>query len=113
MVYFSDHGEELGVGHTEDAFTYNMARIPFWIAVSESYAKENKDKIEAIRENINKPFTNDLLFDLVCGLTGMTNSPFYKPEFDISSHKFSIMADDVKIFNVHKITDDPEYISHK
>ena len=111
MVYFSDHGEELGVGHTADAFTYNMARIPFWIAVSESYANDNKEKIEAIRNNINKPFTNDLLFDIVCGLTGMTNSPFYKQEFDISSPNFSIKAEDVRVLNLHKIIEDPEYIA--
>lgn len=111
MVYFSDHGEELGVGHTPDAFTYNMARIPFWIAVSESYANDNKEKIEAIRNNINKPFTNDLLFDIVCGLTGMTNSPFYKQEFDISSPNFSIKAEDVRVLNLHKIIEDPEYIA--
>ena len=46
MVYFSDHGEDIKLGHNADTFTYTMARTPFWIAVSDKFAIENADTID-------------------------------------------------------------------
>ena len=109
MVYFSDHGEELGVGHTPDSFTYTMARIPFWISVSDIFAQDNEDVIKAMRSNIDRPITNDFLFDIVCGLTKMTSNPFYRSGFDVTSNGFNIIAEDVMILNKYKITDDPNF----
>lgn len=109
MVYFSDHGEELGVGHTPDSFTYTMARIPFWISVSDIFAQDNEDVIKAMRSNIDRPFTNDFLFDIVCGLTKMTSNPFYRSGFDVTSKYFDIKPEDVMILNTYKAIDDPNY----
>ncbi|WP_317383938.1 phosphoethanolamine transferase [Anaerobiospirillum succiniciproducens] len=109
MVYFSDHGEELGIGHTPDSFTYTMARIPFWIAVSERFYQDNTDTVEAMKSHIDRPFTNDLLFDIVCGLTKMKNHPFYRSSFDITSKDFGLKADDTMILNIYKVKDDPNF----
>ena len=109
MVYFSDHGEDLGIGHTPDNVTYPMARIPFWIYVSDKFAKDNEDVIKAMNSNIDRPFTNDFLFDVVCGLTNMTSHPFYRSGFDVTSNGFNIIAEDVMILNKYKITDDPNF----
>ena len=106
MVYFSDHGEELGLGHTPDRFTYTMARIPFWIAVSDRFAQDNKDLIKTIKSNIERPFTNDFLFDIFCGLTKMTDHQFYRPNFDVTSKDFNIKPDDLMILNTYRVSDD-------
>lgn len=107
MMYFADHGEQVGSGHNPDEFTYNMSRIPFWIAVSDSYAKRRTDVINSVSSNIEKAFSNDTVFDLVCGLTGMTSHPYYKARLDISSPEFNIDPESIKVFRVHKITEDP------
>ena len=109
MVYFSDHGEDIKLGHNADTFTYTMARTPFWIAVSDNFVKENTDTIDAIKANIEKPFTNDLLFDVVCGLTKMKSHPFYRSALDVTSKDFALKAEDVMIFNTHKVIDDPMF----
>ena len=86
-----------------------MARIPFWISLSEIYAQENGDIIQAINDNQNKPFTNDILFDILCGLTKMTSNSFYRSRFDITSKDFDLQAEDVMIFNTYKVIDDPMF----
>lgn len=107
FVYFSDHGEDISIGHSAEAFTFSMARIPFWISLSEIYAQENGGIIQAINDNLNKPFTNDILFDILCGLTKMTSNSFYRSRFDITSKDFDLQAEDVMIFNTYKVIDDP------
>lgn len=86
-----------------------MARIPFWISVSDIFAQDNEDVIKAMRSNIDRPFTIDFLFDIVCGLTKMTSNPFYRSGFDVTSNGFNIIAEDVMILNKYKITDDPNF----
>lgn len=112
MLYFSDHGEDIKIGHLVEQFSYTMARIPFWITVSDDFALKNADTIDAIKANIAKPFTNDLLFDIVCGLTNMTSHPFYRSGHDVTSKDFALKAEDVMIFNTHKVIDDPMFKSN-
>ena len=112
MVYFSDHGEDINIGHLVEKFSYTMARIPFWITVSDDFILKNAETIDAIKANIDKPFTNDLLFDIVCGLTNMTSHPFYRSVHDVTSKDFALKAEDVMIFNTHKVMDDPMFKSN-
>lgn len=109
IMYFSDHGEQMGVGHTPDAFTYSMARIPFWIYLSNSYHQEHPEVVQAIIKNIKHPFTNDLVFDIICGLTGITDHPYYSSNNDITSSNFSLRSEDVVILNTYKALDDKNY----
>lgn len=109
IMFFSDHGEQMGLGHNPDAFTYSMARIPFWISLSNSYIKDYPEVASAISHNINKPFTNDLVFNILCGLTGITEHHFYKSDYDITSKDFNIKPEDLFIFNKYKVSDDPGY----
>ena len=62
-----------------------------------------------MRSNIDRPFTNDFLFDIVCGLTKMTSNPFYRSGFDVTSKYFDIKPEDVMILNTYKAIDEPNY----
>lgn len=109
ITFFPDHGEEVGFGHTPDAFSYPMTRIPFWIAFSEEYAKDNPQIVEAVKNNIDKTFSNDAAFDIICGLTGITSHNYYREDLDITSNRYGIKPEDVKIINFYRAVDDPRY----
>lgn len=87
----SDHGEEATLGmHTPDPklFTWSMVRIPTWAYFSESYEKDHPDRMEALRNNASKPWTNDMLYEALLGLTGVTGHSFYSEASDIFSSEY-------------------------
>ena len=87
----SDHGEEATLGmHTPDPklFTWSMVRIPTWAYFSESYEKDHPDRMEALRNNASKPWTNDMLYEALLGLTGVTGHSFYSEASDILSSEY-------------------------
>lgn len=87
----SDHGEEAPLGiHTPDQklFTWSMVRIPTWVYFSDSYEKDHSDRVAALRNNASKAWTNDMLYDALLGLTGVTGHSFYSDQNDILSLKY-------------------------
>lgn len=87
----SDHGEDATLGiHTPDLklFTWSMVRIPTWVYFSESYEKDHPERVAALRSNASKPWTNDMLYDALLGLVGVTGHSFYADENDILSSKY-------------------------
>ena len=62
-----------------------MVRIPTWFTFSAEYEKQHGERIKALRANASKPWTNDMLFDTVLGITGVTQHPYYTGKQDISS----------------------------
>ena len=67
LLFFSDHGEDPKHGHTLDPFTWKMVRIPLWAAFSDGFIQSAPEAVQALKENVGKFFTNDMVFDLVCG----------------------------------------------
>ena len=45
-----------------------MVRIPLWVAFSDGFIQSAPEAVQALKENVGKFFTNDMVFDLVCGL---------------------------------------------
>lgn len=87
----SDHGEEAALGmHTPDQklFSWSMVRIPTWVYFSESYGENHPERVEALHRNASKPWTNDMLYDALLGLTGVTGHSFYADDNDILSSKY-------------------------
>lgn len=90
VVYFSDHGEEVSArpGHNADQFNFEMARIPFWIYSSDTFMVENPRFMTRMRSRRNMPFTNDMLYDTMMGMMGLTaahydaRSDFFSDDFD-------------------------------
>ena len=65
-----------------------MVRIPTWVYFSDSYEKDHSDRVEALRNNASKPWTNDMLYDALLGLTGVTGHSFYSDKNDILPSKY-------------------------
>lgn len=108
MVYCSDHGEDMKYFHGSSQFTWDMVRIPFWIYLSPSYAKDNPEIAKELKNHEHSIFTNDLMFDTVCGLLKAPNN-FYGSEYDLTSSSYSLTAD--KALTRHgerRIEEDPE-----
>lgn len=80
MIYMADHGENPKLGHRPAHFTWDMARIPLWFAMSDDFVKKHPQTVAALKENAVKPFTNDMMFDSLCGVFGLKEWPFYNPK---------------------------------
>lgn len=88
MVYFSDHGAIPDMRRSPRFLGFGMVRIPLWVYLSEEYIANHPHVAEALSENREKYFTNDLAYELICGLldiqsnhydeTGSVASPKYK-----------------------------------
>lgn len=68
IMYVSDHGEDMKYTHGTGHFTFDMTRIPLWIYLSPSYREKYKDRADALGRHEECVFTNDLIFDTLCGL---------------------------------------------
>lgn len=109
MVYMSDHGENLEYGHTDNPFYYEMVHIPTWVYLSDSFKASSPEVYQNLKNNKNKVFTNDLMFELISSLLGAHLSD-YNPEFDISSDKYKINLDNaMTVHNKYRIKDDPVF----
>ena len=74
MFYFSDHSEDVlgGNGHNYDSITAPMTMIPAAFWCSKGYEERWPETVEALRANRHKVFTNDLAFELICGINHVT-----------------------------------------
>lgn len=89
MVYSSDHGEDMKAFHSDGYFTWDMVRAPFFAYLSPEYMQKYPDIARAFRSNVNKIFTNDLVFDTVCGLMRAPNNQ-YEIKYDLSSPYYEL-----------------------
>lgn len=105
MMYFSDHGEDMKYSHNPAVFSYDMVRIPFWIYMSPAYQKNHPDIMAHFRQNANKVFTNDLIFDTVSGLWGMKTN-YYEPIYDFSSPSYALTDDGLTMHGKLRVKDD-------
>lgn len=109
MIYFSDHGEDVDTkfDHNPADFTFPMVRIPLFITVSDGYAEQHRSVTQALRSHKKNVWTNDLLYDLMCGLMGLEGMPQYEPRFDLSSPSYRLGKDmAVTMHGDLKVTED-------
>lgn len=76
MIYFSDHAcvpDKRRVPH----FTgFDNLRIPLSVHCTENYVEEHKERFEALKANKDKYFTNDLIYELFCGVLDVESNHF-------------------------------------
>lgn len=99
IVYFSDHGEEVSqyFCHGTDFFKNNynkndnikdIVRIPMYMIFSQKFIYDNQNIIDNLKQNKEKYFTNDMIYDTVLGLMGI-NCCHYNINQDISSENYN------------------------
>ncbi|MDD6318129.1 MAG: sulfatase-like hydrolase/transferase [Succinatimonas hippei] len=112
LVYISDHGEDVDeqFDHNPAKFTFPMVRIPLMVWLSDSYLKDNPDTARTLANNRSRVWTNDLTYDLMCGLMGFSKAPHYERKFDLSSRFYSLSEKTaVTMHGDFLVTEDPEY----
>ena len=95
MVYFSDHGSLVGEKRKSSFSGFEDTRIPFFVYLFDSYQKRFPQTAKILREHKYDYFTNDLIFDLICGLLQTDNFPSDK-RFDISSEKYQFTKETLR-----------------
>ena len=108
MVYFSDHGENLKISHNPDVFKFDMVKIPFFIYLSPEYRAAFPRRSELLASRREAYFTNDMMYDTVCGLLGAPSNR-YDPLQDFSSPSYGFTRETLTtMFGMHRLTEDTE-----
>ena len=106
MVYFSDHGENLKISHNPDVFSFDMVRIPFFIYLSPEYRAALPNRTATLAGRREAYFTNDMMYDTVCGLLGAPSNR-YDPRQDFSSPAYGFTRETLTtMFGNHALTED-------
>ena len=94
VIYFSDHGEEIyeerdymGHGGTTPFLKYQV-EIPFMIWMSQSYKELNPNIVNAVKKNLDKPYTTDDVSHTILDMAGIKFSQFV-PERSIVNDAFN------------------------
>ncbi len=113
MVYFSDHGENLEISHNPDVFSFDMVRIPLWVYVSPAYKQTLPTQYKALNEHTARYFTNDMLYDTICGLLNAPSSR-YNPEQDFASPVYGFNRQNLTtMLGQQQLTSDPNGLPEK
>lgn len=102
MIYFSDHGSLIGQQRKSSFSGFEDTRIPFCVYLSDEYKARFPNTALALRKHTTSYFTNDLIFDLLCGLFQITGS-LHKEKNDISSMSYGFTRETLKT-NLGKIS---------
>ena len=76
MLYFSDHGCIPDKRRVPQFDGFDFLRIPMSLHCTESYINCHKERFETLKANKDKYFTNDLMYEFVCGLLDVESNHF-------------------------------------
>ena len=87
LVYFSDHSTIPDKRRQPDFTDFLTVRIPMFVYLSDNYQKAHPDVSLALRKHENSYWTNDLTYDLVCGILKV-QSPNYDATQSLASSEY-------------------------
>ena len=76
MVYFSDHGCVPDRHRLPNFGGFGDTRIPLCVWMNEDYCNRHPQRAEALRNNRNNYWTNDLAYELMCGVFDVESNHF-------------------------------------
>ncbi len=108
MVYFSDHAT-IPDKHRAPTFGgFGATRIPLMLWMSPEYKEGHKAVFDAFVANRGKYFTNDLAYELMCGLFDI-DSPHYDTSASLASPAYRFGREDLLTFDrTHHICEDTD-----
>lgn len=92
MLYFSDHGGVPNHRRHPDANTLAHNRVPLYIYLSPEYRSLYPETYANLKAHQSSYFTNDLNFELVCGLLGVKTT-VYDESKGLASNKYRFTRD--------------------
>ena len=108
MFYFSDHGENIPLGHGEAVRSFDTVRIPMFTYLSQGYIESNRDKYTNLLEKQDVFFTTDMLYNTLMGLMTAYGNCYNALE-DLTSREFKYKLDDLKTFSgKENVKNDPD-----
>jgi heptose-I-phosphate ethanolaminephosphotransferase len=103
MIYMSDHGCTPTKSRRRNPYDFVNSRIPMMTWFSDEYIAKHPWRIEALKKNCNKYWTNDLFYELFCGVLDI-KSEHFKEENSLASEQYrhtketlSIMEGEIKL----------------
>lgn len=91
MVYFSDHAAIPDDHRSPNFKGFGYTRIPLFVTLSDEYLACHHDRFVALKMNSERYWTNDLLYELMCGI------------FDVKSNHFDETASLASLsYNYHR-----------
>ena len=107
MVYFSDHGTDPNRSRDPDESRFIGLRVPLFVYLSKDYRDNNAEVVNALEANKDKFFSNDLMFNLMCGIMNIS-SEHYNEEESLTSTKYKFDINSVKAgLGTKNVKDDP------
>lgn len=76
MVYFSDHATVPDRRRSPRFDGFGQCRIPLVVIMSDQYRAEHPERAAALDKNQGRWFTNDLAYDLMCGIFDVESNHF-------------------------------------
>ena len=76
MLYFSDHATIPDKRRAPDFGGFGTVRIPMFTYFSDEYITKFPETVNTLRQNENQYFTNDLAYDLMCGIFNIISNHF-------------------------------------
>lgn len=106
MVYCSDHGGIPDMRRSPRFLGFKMVRIPLWTYLSDSYIDRHPAVAKALADNRDRYFTNDLLYDLMCGIFDIRSNR-YDPSQSLASADYCYQRADMLTYdNRIRVADD-------
>ena len=78
MIYFSDHGCIPDKRRLPQFDGFAFLHIPLSIHFTDNYISCHKERFDALKANKEKYFTNDLMYELFCGVIDIESNHFDK-----------------------------------
>jgi len=87
MVYFSDHGCVPDRHRLPNFGGFGDTRIPLMVWISDEYKTRHPQRADALLTNKNLYWTNDLAYELICGIMDIKSNHFNEYN-SLASHKY-------------------------
>jgi heptose-I-phosphate ethanolaminephosphotransferase len=98
MVYCSDHADVPDRHRQPNFGGFRDTRIPLAVWMSDEYINCRPERAADLRGNHDKYWTNDLLFDLICGFLDV-ESEHFKEENSLASHRYRFEREQLTAMN--------------
>ncbi len=95
MVYFSDHADVPDRHRQPNFGGFRDTRIPLMVWCGDDYLQRRPARAEALRRNSDRHWTNDLLYELMCGLMDVRSSHFCEAR-SLASPDYNMAREDLK-----------------
>lgn len=95
FVYFSDHATIPDKRRSPNFGGFGTVRIPMCVYLSDEYISKHQNIYAAMQSNKDRYFTNDLMYEFMCGLLNI-DSNHYDESNSLASLKYKYTVYDLK-----------------